>query len=161
MAFPVAGAVAQMQSNMAATLNIDWLVEVGRDAARALGHEVDRKEALTALDARVLEAKPGSELYHPYIHEAGERGPFVDAKARAQFIGLTRRTSFFDLVRAVYEGLVLAARDCYAAMGSQPEEIRIAGGAARSKALSCSSRARWACRCAKAHARRPVRPALP
>jgi len=30
---------------------------------------------------------------------------------------------------------VLAARDCYAAMGPLPEEIRIAGGAARSKAL--------------------------
>jgi erythritol kinase len=29
----------------------------------------------------------------------------------------------------------MAARDCYATMGHQPEEIRIAGGAARSKAL--------------------------
>jgi erythritol kinase len=38
-------------------------------------------------------------------------------------------------VRAVYDGLVLAARDCYAAMGALPDEVRIAGGAARSKAL--------------------------
>jgi erythritol kinase len=135
MAYPVDGAVAQMQSTMAATINIDWIVEVGRDAAKALGHDVDRKEALKALDARVLEAYPKSEIYHPYILEAGERGPFTNANARAQFIGLTHRTSFVDLVRAVYDGLVLAARDCYAAMGSQPEEIRIAGGAARSKAL--------------------------
>ena len=83
----------------------------------------------------MLEANPNSEIYHPYILEAGERGPFTNANARAQFIGLTHRTSFVDLVRTVYDGLVLAARDCYAAMGSQPEEIRIAGGAARSKAL--------------------------
>jgi erythritol kinase len=121
--------------NMAATINIDWIVEVGRDAAKALGHEVDRKEALKALDARVLDANPNLEIYHPYILDAGERGPFTNANARAQFIGLTHHTSFVDLVRTVYDGLVLAARDCYAAMGSQPEEIRIAGGAARSKAL--------------------------
>jgi erythritol kinase (D-erythritol 1-phosphate-forming) len=135
MAFPVDGAIAQMQSTMAATINIDWIVEVGRDAARALGHEVDRKEALKALDARVLDANPRLELYHPYILEAGERGPFTNANARAQFIGLTHHTRFVDLVRAVYDGLVLAARDCYTAMGTIPEEIRIAGGAARSKAL--------------------------
>jgi erythritol kinase len=30
---------------------------------------------------------------------------------------------------------VLAARDCYAAMGRLPDEVRVAGGAARSKAL--------------------------
>jgi erythritol kinase len=135
MAFPVDGAVAQMQSTMAATINIDWIVEVGRDAAKALGHEVDRKEALKALDARVLEANPKSEIYHPYILEAGERGPFTNANARAQFIGLSHHTSFVDLVRTVYDGLVLAARDCYTAMGPLPEEIRISGGAARSKAL--------------------------
>lgn len=135
MAFPVEGAVAQMQSTMAATINIDWIVEVGRDAARALGHEIDRREALRAFDARVLEADPRLEIYHPYILEAGERGPFTNANARAQFIGLSHQTRFTDLVRAVYDGLVLAARDCYAAMGTVPEEIRIAGGAARSKAL--------------------------
>ncbi|HEY3144913.1 MAG TPA: FGGY-family carbohydrate kinase, partial [Dongiaceae bacterium] len=135
MAFPVDGAIAQMQSTMAATINIDWIVEVGRDAARALGHEVDRKDALKAFDARVLDANPRLEIYHPYIFDAGERGPFTNANARAQFIGLTHQTGFIDLVRAVYDGLVLAARDCYAAMGALPEEIRIAGGAARSKAL--------------------------
>jgi erythritol kinase len=135
MAFPVDGAIAQMQSTMAATINIDWIVEIGRDAARALGHEIDRKEALKALDARVLDAIPNLEIYHPYILDAGERGPFTNANARAQFIGLTHQTSYVDLVRAVYDGLVLAARDCYAAMGSLPDEIRIAGGAARSKAL--------------------------
>jgi erythritol kinase len=135
MAFPVPGSAAQMQSNMAATLNIDWIVDCGREAARLLGASADRREALAEFDARVLEARPGAALFHPYIHEAGERGPFIDAAARAQFVGLSSRTGFIDLVRAVYEGLVLAARDCYAAMGRLPEEIRVAGGAARSKAL--------------------------
>ena len=135
MPFPVPGSVTQMQSNMAATLNIDWVVDRAREAAELLGHPFDRKTTLATLDARVLEAEPAAALYHPYIHEAGERGPFVDVNARAQFTGLSVRTSFLDLVRAVYEGLAFAARDCYAAMGHLPEEIRLAGGAARSKAL--------------------------
>jgi len=135
MAFPLPDTVAQMQSNLAATLNIDWIVGVGREAARVLGTEIGQGEALAAFDARVLDTDPGHVLFHPYIHEAGERGPFVNAAARAQFIGLSNRTGFAGLLRAVYEGLVLAARDCYATMGELPGEIRIAGGAARSKAL--------------------------
>jgi erythritol kinase (D-erythritol 1-phosphate-forming) len=135
MPFPVPGSVTQMQSNMAATLNIDWVVDRTREAAELLGHPFDRKTTLAKLDSRVLEARPAAALYHPYIHEAGERGPFVDVNARAQFTGLSTRTGFLDLVRAVYEGLAFAARDCYAAMGHVPEEVRVAGGAARSRAL--------------------------
>ena len=135
MPFPVPGSVAQMQSNMAATLNIDWVVDRAREAAELLGHPFDRRTTLATLDARVIEAKPAAALFHPYIHEAGERGPFVDVNARAQFTGLSTRTGFLDLVRAVYEGLAFAARDCYGAMGHVPDEIRVAGGAARSKAL--------------------------
>ena len=135
MPFPVPGSVTQMQSNMAATLNIDWVVDRAREAAELLGHPFDRRTTLATLDARVLEARPAAAIYHPYIHEAGERGPFVDVNARAQFIGLSMRTSFLDLVRAVYEGLAFAARDCYGAMGHVPEEIRLAGGASRSKSF--------------------------
>lgn len=135
MTLPIPGAVSQMQSNMAATLNIDWLVDVGREAAGLLGLETTRGEALAVFDSRVLDAPPGAALFHPYIHEAGERGPFTDARARAQFTGLSQRVGFMALLRAVYEGLAFAARDCYAAMGHAPEEVRIAGGAARSPAL--------------------------
>jgi erythritol kinase len=135
MPFPVPGSAAQMQSNMAATLNIDWIVELSRQAADLFGHAVDRRQALAALDARVLEGTPAAALYHPYIHEAGERGPFIDPAARAQLSGLSTRTGLLDVARSVYEGLALAARDCYAAMGHVPEEIRVAGGAARSRAL--------------------------
>lgn len=39
------------------------------------------------------------------------------------------------MMRSVYEGIAFAARDCYSAMGSIPKEIRITGGAARSKTL--------------------------
>ena len=136
MSFPVPGAAARMQSNMAATLNVDWIADMAREAMLALGGPaIERRAALLALDARVLEARPGAALFHPYIHEAGERGPFIDANARAQLTGLSTNVRFLDIVRAVYEGLALAARDCYGATGAAPEEIRMAGGAARSRAF--------------------------
>ena len=135
MPFPVPGAYAQMQSNMAATLNIDWLVELARDGLSMMGEEHAKKDVLLALDARLAEAAPGVSLYHPYISDAGERGPFIDATARASLIGLGMRHGFAELGRAVYEGLAFAARDCYAAMGPIPKEIRLSGGAARSRTL--------------------------
>jgi erythritol kinase len=124
-----------MQSNMAATLNIDWLLDIAREAAALAGAETTRQALLVGMDDRILAATPASTLYHPYIFEAGERGPFLDPNARAQFTGLSSRTTFAGMMRAVYEGLAFAARDCYLASGSIPAEVRLGGGAARSKAI--------------------------
>jgi erythritol kinase len=135
MALPIPGACATIQSNMAATLNIDWLLDIACEAASWAGAETSRAALLDGLDARVLAAAPGSAIYHPYIFEAGERGPFLDPHARAQFSGLSTRTRFAGMMRAVYEGLAFAARDCYAASGPPPGEVRLVGGAARSSAL--------------------------
>ena len=51
------------------------------------------------------------------------------------FNGLDTTIDYHDMMRSVFEGLAFAARDCYLAMGPIPKEIRITGGAARSKAL--------------------------
>ena len=135
MAFPVPGMYAQMQSNMASTLNIDWLLDVARGILKAEGVERSRADLLKGLDEKIMAAAPGRIMYHPYISQAGERGPFMEPAARAMFTGLELGQGFPDMMRAVFEGLCLAARDCYAAMGEIPEEVRITGGAARSKAL--------------------------
>ncbi|MEN3351783.1 MAG: hypothetical protein V7632_5418 [Bradyrhizobium sp.] len=135
MPFPVAGHYAQMQSNMAATLNIDWLLDLAIDVLAAEGVTRSRADLLRRLDDQVLQAKPGEVLFHPFISDAGERGPFVSHEASAQFLGLRSRHRYGDLMRAVMEGLAFAARDCYAAMGTLPRDVRITGGAARSRAL--------------------------
>ncbi len=129
------GTAARMQSNMAATINIDWLLALAREAAELLGHDFDPDRALRAFEEAVTREKPGQALYHPYIDRAGERGPFVDPNARAQIVGLSNAVGFAGIVRSVYEGLAFAARDCYAAMGGPPQELRLAGGAARSPVL--------------------------
>src|SRR5699024_1716433 len=98
---------------------------------------VTHRDLVARLDGWLGQAAPGQILYHPYISDAGERGPFVDAAARAGFTGLSAGHRYPDLVRAVAEGLGLAMRDCYAAMGPLPSELRLTGGAARSPALRC------------------------
>jgi erythritol kinase len=135
MAFPVGNGYAQLQSNMASTINVDWLLDLARGVLNDFNVAISRKDLLAGVDARVLGAEPASLLFHPYISEAGERGPFVDPAARAQFFGLSTRHGYSDMMRAVFEGLAFAARDCYEAMGPIPREIRVTGGAARSKAI--------------------------
>lgn len=135
MCMPIPGVYSQMQSNMAATLNIDWLLDTAADLLKRCGVDKSRQDLLPLLDDWVGNAKPASVLYQPYISEAGERGPFIDASARAGFTGLSTNHDFGDLARSVFEGLSFAARDCYTAMGGAPSEVRITGGAARSTQL--------------------------
>ena len=135
MPLPIPGQVAQIQSNMASTLNIDWLLGMAAELVQSFGAKAALPEMIARIDGWLAASAPGQLVYHPYISEAGERGPFVDAAARASFLGLSTATTFADLVRAVVEGLGLAARDCYAAMGTIPPEVRLTGGAARSAAL--------------------------
>lgn len=132
---PVPGVVTQVQTNMAATLNLDWVLGLAAGILSDMGQPVTHRDLVARLDGWLGQAAPGQILYHPYISDAGERGPFVDAAARAGFTGLSAGHRYPDLVRAVAEGLGLAMRDCYAAMGPLPSELRLTGGAARSPAL--------------------------
>lgn len=135
MPLPIPGWIAQIQSNMAATLNLDWIFALAGDMARDFGSQPDRAELIARLNGWLTQSKPGRILYHPYISEAGERGPFIDVTARASLIGLNSEHRFPDIVRSVVEGLGLSARHCYAAMGAIPREIVLTGGAARADEL--------------------------
>lgn len=59
---------------------------------------------------------PGSRgiLYHPYI--CGERAPFRNPFACGGFYGLNSLHTRFDMLRAVYEGMVLSLKDCMNAL---------------------------------------------
>ena len=136
MPFPVPGHTIQAQTNMAATLNIDWVADLVADAAAIAGKpDLPRAEILSALGELALAGRPGAAIFHPFISTAGERGPFTDAHARASLFGLDQTVRLKDLARAVFEGLGFAARDCYVATGGAPSDIRVTGGAARSPAI--------------------------
>jgi erythritol kinase len=135
MCLPIPGAYTQMQSNMAATLNIDWILGAAGGLLKGMGIEKTKAELLGHVDQWLAEASGPPLLFHPYISDAGERGPFVDASASASFVGLNMSHGFGDLVKAVFDGLALSARDCYTEMGVVPKLVRLTGGAARSAAL--------------------------
>ena len=132
---PAHNMVTQVQTNMAATLNLDWVLAMAADLLAEFGTTVSHAELVARIDSWMAASEVGQLIYHPYISDAGERGPFVDATARAGLIGMTSQHRFADILRAVIEGLGMAARDCYAAMGGMPQELRLTGGATRSKAL--------------------------
>jgi sugar (pentulose or hexulose) kinase len=71
-------------------------------------------------------------LYHPYLSSVGVIAPFVEPGARAQFFGLSSEHTRADMLRAIYEGVAYAIRDCYRAMGVSIQEIRLCGGGAKS-----------------------------
>lgn len=135
MVMPVPGILAQMQSNMAATLNIDWLLGMASDLFKSQNVERSPSQLLGEIETWIENAHPASLMYQPYISESGERGPFIDGNARAGFVGLSQQHGFGDMMRAVIEGLAFAARDCYLASGPLPKEVRLSGGAARSSSL--------------------------
>ncbi len=135
MCMPVPGVCAQMQSNLSATLNVDWILSVAAGLLKQMGVERSKADLIDHVESWLAEAKERTPIFHPYISEAGERGPFVDASARASFIGLSASDGFADMVRAVFDGLAFAARDCYLAMGPLPGQVRLTGGAARSASL--------------------------
>jgi erythritol kinase (D-erythritol 1-phosphate-forming) len=135
MCMPHPEHVAQIQSNMASTLNIDWLLDLALGVLKDQGVLKTRKDVLSGLDDKIMAQEPGQIIYHPYISHAGERGPFLNANARASFIGLETGVGFNGMMRSVFEGICLAARDCYEAMGGVPPEVRVTGGATKSKAL--------------------------
>ncbi|WP_182086404.1 FGGY-family carbohydrate kinase [Aureimonas sp. ME7] len=134
IALPIPGVVTQVQTNMAATLNIDWVLGLASDLLSEFGDRPSKSDLVGRIEGWLARSEPGAILYHPYI-SAGERGPFIDPDARAGFVGLSSGHRYPDLVRAVVEGIAMAARDCYAAMGDMPRELRLTGGAARSRAL--------------------------
>lgn len=132
---PLPGRVTQVQTNMASALNLDWLLNVAAGLLNDFGCEHTPQMLVNKVEDWLQQADEGQLLYHPYISDAGERGPFVNGRARASFMGLTYHHRFADLVRAVVEGLGMAMRDCYKAMGGATDELRLSGGAVRSPTL--------------------------
>ena len=135
IALPIPGMVTQVQTNMAATLNLDWVLGLAGDVLKEFGNAATARDIVAHVDGWLQNAAPATVLYHPYISDAGERGPFVDAHARASLVGLSSNHRYGDLVRGVIEGMGMAMRDCYDAMGPLPREVCLSGGATRSIAV--------------------------
>ena len=111
-------------ASMAGTPNLDW---ARREIAETDDFGVVEREA------RSVPAGADGLLYHPYLSSSGERSPFIDSAARAQFSGLDPSHTRAHLLRAVYEGVALAMRDCYEHLPTEADRVVVSGGGASSE----------------------------
>jgi erythritol kinase len=110
------------------TTNIDWLVRAAELLLRDAGLiGMPQSELHALLERRAAEAAGGAVSYRPF---AGGRG-------EAALSGLGAETTFYDLLRAIYEGLGRRADYAYAALGLRPREVRVNAGAAGALAYEC------------------------
>ncbi|TYB52222.1 carbohydrate kinase [Nonomuraea sp. PA05] len=70
----------------------------------------------------------GGLTFLPYLSPAGERAPFSDPLARGALLGMSFEHDRSDVARAALEGLTMVIRDCLAATGATPTELRVCGG---------------------------------
>ena len=120
-------------TNVAGTTNLDWFIT--EFCALEQSQSQSSSQLFDSLEALVSQSPSGARgvLFHPYLSAVGIMAPFHEPAARAQFVGLTREHTKADLLRAVYEGVALAIRDCYTTMNAVVREIRLSGGGARSR----------------------------
>ncbi|TDC04614.1 carbohydrate kinase [Nonomuraea longispora] len=81
-----------------------------------------------------LQSPPGAGglAFLPYLSPAGERAPFSDPLARGALHGMSFEHGREHVARAVLEGLTMVIRDCLAATGAAPTELRASGGGSAS-----------------------------
>lgn len=119
-------------ANVSGTTNIDWFINQFCPVESAKAQSP--AELFALLEQLAGESRVGANgvIYHPYLSPVGVIAPIYEPAARAQFFGLTIEHTRADLLRAIYEGMALAIRDCYSAVDFPLDELRLSGGGARS-----------------------------
>ena len=135
MLLPIENTALQFQTNMSGMINMNWLKSFVSDIFKDFNFEFNEKNFLDKIEYWVKKTEPQKLIYHPYISEAGERGPFINSNAQASLLGLNTNHRFPEIVRCFIEGLCFAAKECYLAMGEMPKEIRLAGGGSQSDSI--------------------------
>jgi len=111
----------------------DWITSGEVDLAKKIGVAV-----YELMDLEAMKSDPGSKgvIFLPYL--MGERSPYWDTEVKGAFLGLTRMIGRKEIIRSVLEGVVYHLKiilDIFEENVGAIKEIRVIGGAARSKIL--------------------------
>lgn len=118
---------------MTAANNLDWFakefcLEETREAIKR------KTNKYKIIDEKVSQIPVGANgiFYLPFLQ--GERAPFVEPRARGEFLGLGDWSTKEDLLRAVFEGVALSTLHNYKAIekAGNFEKVRLGGGGANS-----------------------------
>ena len=115
--------------NTSGTITMDWFLE-SFGGPKTAGGAWD----FDAIEARAAAIPPGADgvMMLPYVNNAGVLAPFADTLARGAFFGMSTHSTRDHMLRAVYEALCFATRDCFDAMPGRPDRLTLTGGGARS-----------------------------
>lgn len=128
----IQGLYLNVIASMAGVPNLEWAINVffqkEREEADSIG-----KNIYKILEDSVKDIEPGAGgvMYHPYISTGGERAPFFNPNARAQFFGISSNATKYHILKAVYEGVALSIKDCLQNVQSKGK-IYLGGGGAKS-----------------------------
>jgi len=122
------GLFSRLAGTMAGTPNLNWALSV------LYGLPEFDAGFVGALEEPLSKIPIGSKgvLFHPYTSVSGERAPFINENACGQFSGLKSTTTREQMLRSVYEGVVLSSYDCLADLGDAPGKVFLSGGGAHS-----------------------------
>ena len=115
--------------NTSGTMSFDWFLD-RFGAPRTEDGKVDFA-GLEAMAGGVARGA-GGVVFIPYVGSAGVLAPFYDPLARGAFFGAGSHTGHANLLRAVYEALCFATRDCFSAMATKPRALVLTGGGGKS-----------------------------
>ncbi|MFN2278460.1 MAG: xylulokinase [Candidatus Promineifilaceae bacterium] len=110
---------------LSAGLSLRWL----RDLLGLAG----QRDAYERLSDMASAVPPGAEglLFLPYL--AGERAPYLDARASGLFFGLRLHHQAGHLVRAVMEGVGFALKQCLELVAADADNVILSGGVTQSE----------------------------
>ncbi len=115
--------------NTSGTITMDWFLDrFGGPKHPDGAWDFDAMEA----SAKAIPRGAGGVVMLPYVNGSGVLAPFFDAQARGVFFGMGSHTTRDHLLRAVYEAMCYATRDCFAAMQGEATSLILTGGGSRS-----------------------------
>lgn len=119
----------RLMASLAGTPNLEWLLGILGERLTIPARE-NNATVYEYAEQLVNKSPIGANgvIYHPYLLAGGERAPFTDPNARADFIGISVKNTIEDLVRACYEGVAYAMCDCYNHMPIPVKKITLCGG---------------------------------
>lgn len=119
-------------ASTAGTPNLDWIIDNFFTKEKKTAEKIG-KSVYEILEKKIKDIPVGSGgvIYHPYISTSGERAPFFNPNARAQFFGISNKVDKYHLLHSVYEGVALSIKDCLQGMNDLGK-IFLGGGGAKS-----------------------------
>jgi sugar (pentulose or hexulose) kinase len=123
------GRYLRILPNTSGTIAFDWFLERFGAPLKA-----DGTTDFAALERKAAAVPRGAQgvIFIPYVNGSGVLAPFFDAQARGSFFGVGSHTTQDDMLRAVYEALCFATRDCFEAMNTRPNSLVLTGGGGKS-----------------------------